>query len=68
MGHEIIKIGELEIYADEIAEITFNLYEDARIVRITFFSGIFCDFETNEKEKTNAIRLFISMGGGINAL
>ena len=51
MGHEIIKIGELEIYADEIAKITFNLYEDARIVRITFFSGIFCDFETNEKEK-----------------
>lgn len=51
MGHEIIKIGELEIYADEIAEITFNLYEDARIVRIKFFSGVFCDFETNEEEK-----------------
>ena len=63
MGHEVIKIGELEIYADEIAEITFNLYEDARIVRITFFSGVFCDFETNKEEKQ---RLFdYSMGWGV---
>ena len=51
MGHEVIKIGELEIYADEIVEMAFNLYEDARIVRLKFDSGVFCDFETTDEEK-----------------